>query len=292
MAEKKGITYVVRLRALGDVLWIEPVVEALAKTKKKVVVFTLFPELFENFPYKNVSFVKGKKKLARKLLGFLSFFKRDILVDLNMSYEKNPKQHVLHAYQKTAQLPQQNQLPTLFLSPEEKVRFAYLKPYVVVHIETFSIRNYRNIYGIEWHGVIDFLRTKGFTVVVIGKEKPDLKDVVHFNTSIRDIIALVYNATFFIGLDSGPAHIAASLKIPSILFFGAVNPWLRHFKDSFNGIILQQPCEFAGCYHDTENNIFVSPCKLVGDEGIPKCCVHSNNELMEAVDRLMAMNNL
>ncbi len=38
--------YLVRKRALGDVLWIEPVIRALAAKHKKVVVVTLFNDLF------------------------------------------------------------------------------------------------------------------------------------------------------------------------------------------------------------------------------------------------------
>jgi hypothetical protein len=64
---KKPLTYLIRKRALGDVLWIEPVIRQLATRHKRVIVHTRHNELFLNYPLANVIF-REKLGLAEKLL--------------------------------------------------------------------------------------------------------------------------------------------------------------------------------------------------------------------------------
>ena len=53
-----------------------------------------------------------------------------------------------------------------------------------------------------------------------GKKIDNLTD----KTSIQDLIKIISSSSFFIGCDSGPAHIAASFEIPSIIIFGPTKP--------------------------------------------------------------------
>jgi hypothetical protein len=101
------------------------------------------------------------------------------------------------------------------------------------------------------------------------------------------MIALINKASFFIGIDSGPSHIAASFSTPALIFFGSVNPSYRHFKSLFNGFFLPQHCEFAGCYHEIVS-LSGPTCKLVGDEGIPECSLHSNDFLFRYLDQILS----
>jgi hypothetical protein len=128
------------------------------------------------------------------------------------------------------------------------------------------------------------LQERGLKVIQLGKKSTD--SVITINTTIRQMISTIYNATFFIGTDSGPSHIAASLGIPSLIFFGAVDPATRHFKHLFKGHFLQQYCEYGGCFHD----VIMPPepvCRLVGDEGIPKCSLHTTEYLLNNIDLLI-----
>jgi len=99
------------------------------------------------------------------------------------------------------------------------------------------------------------------------------------------LIALINKCDLFIGIDSGPSHIATSLGKPALIFFGAVNPLLRHFPGKFQGSFLQQPCEFSGCYHEVISKSGQT-CRLVGDSGIPKCSLHTNAYLLNAINNL------
>lgn len=281
--QKKKI-YLIRKRGIGDVLWIEPVLQKLSKTFKKVIVYTKYPDLFLNYPDKNVE-IKYNLTIFEKLiiqierLFRISFF----TINLENSYEKKPHQHFLHAYQQKARLPLTNEVPKLYLinnddgNKNEKI--------AVVNISTISgAENYRNVYGIDWKIFLEFLESKGYKIIEIGTS-PGIFRQYYKKTSVKEMIHIISNASCFIGLDSGPSHIAAALNIPSITFFGAVKPEYRHFKDHFTGYILQNHCQFAGCYHDKKLGEKMV-CKIVGEKGIPPCCNHTTNDILNTFLKL------
>ncbi len=290
---KKRTIYLVRKQAIGDVLWIEPVIKALATQYKRVIVLTRFPELFENYPYKNVVF-RSKISLLEKLLiktekrFGISFFS----INLNKSYEEKPLQHILHAYQQKAGLPITNDLPALYLSENELQKDAAIKgKYVVLHIEERVVKkNTRRIYGIDWAAVAEYLNEKGYQVIEVGSGNSEIANIVYKPTkTIRELISTINQASFFMGIDSGPAHIAAALHKPVILFFGSVNPDFRFFKETLKGFILQHYCQFAGCYHTAKEPTTLT-CRVVGEEGIPPCADFSTQEVLLTIDKLIEQN--
>ena len=287
---KKPFVYLIRKRALGDVLWTEPLIRQLAARSKKVIVYTKHPELFQHYPLPNVRFVNHLSKLEKVLAGldqFLTFPR--FFISLDRAYEKNPKTHVLYAYQQKAGLPITHEYPRLYLSPEE-LAFRHSevgqRKYVVLHLESLAERNYRKVYGVNWEKIVSALTEKGFAVVQVGKEPLLIPGTIHAKTSVREMIGMISGATFFIGIDSGPSHMAASLGVPSLIFFGAVNPDFRHFRDLFKGRFLQQFCEFAGCYH--ESNLSKPVCLLVGNAGISKCSLHTTEYVLNNIDLLIS----
>jgi heptosyltransferase-3 len=284
---KKPFIYLIRKRALGDVLWIEPVIRQLAARHKKVIVYTLYSELFRHYPLANVVF-KKKLTIAEKIWSRLeSFFGTSLFsISLEKAYEKRPKMHFLNAYQQQASLPVTREYPRLYLSEEElKKTFVAAEKYVTLHVESFSTQNYRKIYGVNWDEIVQYITEKGFTVIQIGKEPIPIRGTQHISTSVRDMMVLIKKSSFFIGIDSGPSHIAASLGTPSLIFFGAVNPNYRHFRELFKGHILQQACEFAGCYHEAGKG--EPDCRLVGNSGIPKCSLHTTAYVRTYIDLLI-----
>ncbi len=100
---RKGAIFIARKNAIGDVLWAEPVIRKLASENKHIIVVTAYPELFENVPYRNVTFVNDADKSYKRAVKMLGCFKsKKHLINLNQVYEKNPRQHFLHAYQTAA----------------------------------------------------------------------------------------------------------------------------------------------------------------------------------------------
>jgi len=283
------LIYLVRKSALGDVLWIEPVIRQLAERYKKVIVFTKYNTLFENYPLPGVQFRNSLNFFEKVWNRMESFFKFSFrFINLDMSYENDTKKHILHAYQKKAGLPLTNEYPILHLSAEEQKPFPDLPAkYVVLHLESFTTQNSRRVYGVQWEKVTEHLHKLGYEVIQVGKQPDDIAGTRFVKTSIREMIRLIRHCSFFIGIDSGPSHIAASLQKPSLVFFGAVNPLYRHFPEKFNGFFLQQhPCEFGGCYHEA-NSIWGRSCRLVGDDGIPKCSLYSAAYVTSNINLLM-----
>ena len=287
---KRRVIYLVRKRALGDVLWIEPVIRQLAALRNDVVVYTKYPELFCHYPLPNVRFTsrlnlweKIRWALQNKMAIGHSF------VDLEHAYEKDSKKHFLHAYQQAAGVPSTCEYPRLLLTADEETyrpAEAGEGRYVVLHLESLTDRNYRNIFGVEWEKVVSHLAEKGFATVLIGKEPVPVPGARIAPTSIPQMMGTIKNASFFIGIDSGPSHIAAALGTPVLIFFGAVNPEFRHFKSLLKGRILQQPCEYAGWYHEATDATGWS-CRLVGDNGIPKCSLFTTEYVLNNIDLLV-----
>ncbi|HEU0122207.1 MAG TPA: glycosyltransferase family 9 protein [Bryobacteraceae bacterium] len=73
--------------------------------------------------------------------------------------------------------------------------------------------------------------------VFIGGPGDDLSPFREFRTeikpSLRDSMSLIQSADLFVGNDSGPAHMAAALRVPLVVLFGESNPvtwapWKAH----------------------------------------------------------------
>jgi heptosyltransferase-3 len=281
--------YIYRSGGMGDVLWLEPVLQQLSKQYSKVYLYTNFYELYENYPFKNVIVKKipsGFFRIFLKLLNFFSTKKKYHRID-GYCYEAFPKMHILNAYQTYFNLTQTQEYPKLYLSSKENnTRLIKEQQYAIIHLEPNAKLNFRKVYGVNWNVVVASLEKQGIKTIIVGNNPDPIDGATVFKGSIGELIQIVKNAQFFIGVDSGPSHIAASLQVPSLIFFGAVNPEFRHFAKLFQGAFLQQPCEFAGCYHEVISSSGQT-CKLVGNEGIPKCCIHTNEGIINSINQLL-----
>jgi ADP-heptose:LPS heptosyltransferase len=284
------VKYVLRKGAMGDVLWIEPLIKSLAASYKRVVVVSKYIELFDNYPLKNVTFVSELSLTAKIFYGLEKLFKvQYFFINLRDSYERNPTVHLLLAYFAKAKESATFIYPSLYLSDAEKSKkiSAYSK-YAVIHLDKYPDKqNFRNVHGIDWQDVASRIRGLGYDVVQIGKREHRLNGVEFLDTSLRDLIALINNCAFFIGPDSGPSHLAACLQKPAIIMFGSVDPWLRHIKHQFNGFIMQGHCELAGCYHRQPVREQICLIEGNGTEGPPKCSVHSTEEINRYIASLV-----
>ncbi len=284
--------YILRKAALGDVLWVEPVIRTLALQNRNMIVVTDFPVLFQNYPFPHVQFVHNNVKAYKRAAKLLHWCRlKNHVVYLNDTYEKQPHMHFLHAYQQVAGIPVCDEYPRLYLTEAEKERFAHLPPYAVIHLETTSSWNHRQVYGIDWQEIVDYLHSMGVTPYFIARN-PTTEQLPYFiDVDVRGMMSLLYHARLFIGIDSGPSHLAASLRVPSVIFFGSINPWYRHFKGLFRGIIMQQACEFANCYHRPQKRKKDYSCLIVQNEDSPKCCVFTSQNVIDAIGTIQNHNH-
>ncbi len=287
---KRSLIYLTRRNAMGDVLWLEPLIRQLAKDYLKVIVLTPYFKLFENYPLPNVAFKEEPGKLDTWFIQHIApkWLKRKGLIDLDMAYEKKPKMHMLEAYFETAGYAGSPlSYPQLYLSQAEQ-QATYKYAYVLLHIDPGSVSlNYRNAHNINWQVVTQYITEKGFVPIFISEHNIGSNfGAKTIAPSIRGLVSWINGCSFFIGLDSGPSHIAAALRKPCIIFFGSVNPWFRHLKKQFHGIIMQHSCVYAGCYHEVHDTNGPE-CRIAGKEGLPPCCTFSTGETLEAIHMIL-----
>ncbi len=256
--------------AFGDVLWLEPVIRHLATRELPINVFTQFPEALENISCKSLTFNN------------MFAYKPDHEL-YHLIYERTPKRHLLASYFDCANIANTPlSYPKIYLTAEETKPIVKGK-YAVLHLEKNDL-NFRNVYGVDWNEVVQYLQELGLKIIQLSKSGECIYGTRIEISGWRQMMSLIYRASCFIGLDSGPSHIAASFGIPSILVFGAVNPAYRHLPE-FRGIFLQKPCEFAHCYHEVFSS-HGQPCRIVGDLGIPPCCQQSTQNVLCAIQQL------
>jgi len=176
--------------------------------------------------------------------------------------------------------------PKLYLSEAEKKRKIPHR-YAIFHLDPYKSKdNFRNVYGVDWEQVIRYVNSRGLEPIQISGKGADLIAKWAPTQDLREVMSLIYNSDLFIGLDSGPSHIAASLSIPSVIFFGSVNPKFRHL-DSHKKVFLQSPCPFAHCYHEIPGS-FGQPCRIAKGDEPPPCCVHDTARVIEAISSLLS----
>lgn len=94
-------------------------------------------------------------------------------------------------------------------------------------------------------------------------------------TNLSNLMALFKTLDFFIGLDSGSAHIAAAFHIPSVVLFGPQVPELcRPYSEVYEVVI--------------KNGFLCRPCDQIR-------CIRRNDTCMQAIsveDVMAAINNL
>jgi hypothetical protein len=278
---------IIRRGALGDVIWTEPIISYFLDRDFKVKLISRYASIFKN----RTNLLKIEKlsyfeKLRIKVFSFLfrDYFK---VINLDNTYEQQPQHSIIKAYVDKVGLPINCNVNKLNFELDETNRLKKTKKVAIFHIQAASqILNHRNAFGVNWNELEKMLEVNGFQTIEIISQFDNYNPILqnHLIVNLEELFGTIEQCDLFIGLDSGPAHIANLLKIKSFLFFGSVKPELRLDMDNFQGHIFQSPCEFAGCYHSaigTRGAI----CKIVGEFGEPPCCVHKSNEVLEIIKK-------
>ena len=269
--------------ALGDNLYTQPILDTFLEKGEKVLLFTTQKQLYRNYKDR-VLLLDRNIRLVRI---FVKFVLTHLVKSVKLGY--NTDQNILEGYYHSANLvpPKNLTYPQPYLSEEEKQRFRYPQKTVVLNVSSVKNIPHRGVYGINWEQVVDFLKAKGFDVVELGLHKT-ISNCELLNTKDNiDLLAAIYNCTYFLGLDSGPAHIAACFKKPSILIMGPVIPSRRHLLNDFNGLFLQNPCEFAGCFHLETKGYNGQPCRLLNTGLAHICCTFTQAQIEKTIEALI-----
>lgn len=272
---------ITRKGAMGDVIALEPVLHYFHKKGFRVVLNTLQP--FFNLFVQHYFKVHHPRELDERIE-----YKE---YNLDMAYEVQPKRLHLDSYYEMCDVPEAERVyrnPRLSMAYNPRENRLFYK-YVVIHNDVREQAS-RNITGINWAILTHELKKKGFSVFQIGVGKHDqIPGATYMATPSEPMLMwIVGGADMFIGIDSGPSHIAISFEVPSIIFYGSVNP--QHLIPDLKNVISinnhdgEGVCEEPFCW---SNTIGCVGTKCYIDDEKPPCNAFDTNEVISAINSLI-----
>lgn len=276
--EKYKETVVIkRSGALGDCIALEPILEYYHNKGCNVVV---------DIPI-HLALVYAKHYFDVKHISQITDGRVPLTtIDLDGSYEANPKQLHLKSYYETAGITDGKiKSPKLNFPIGEHNRL--FKRYFVIHNDQRD-QPYRNINGVDWDEVADLLIEKGFTVIQVGLSlNEEIKGAIWMNTPTTNMLLYVIaGASGFIGIDSGPAAIAVACNVPSAIFFGSVDPKVIHPDLSNIQIIeYEKVCDTPKCWSDVVGGFTGKECVVNVDA--PPCTQYTTQMAIDALNKIL-----
>jgi heptosyltransferase III len=231
---------------IGDIIACEPIIRYVkAKYKNSHIIWginTSYAELLELHP--DVDLLKFKSlsewitlKQALKRFSCLTTETIDLHIDERrcVKYGKklkrtSPANHNLYftsknliqAFSISAGLPELNSAPTFYLN-KQKMQLDLPGKYVVFH--TQSNNPLKDWQPHKWEGLCAFLNDIGYYVIEVGVNR-QIKNAgpkyIDFTgkRSLQAIANIINDCKFFIGVDSGFAHMANALLVNGVVLIG------------------------------------------------------------------------
>jgi GT2 family glycosyltransferase len=251
----------VRTNALGDVLRSLRVYRQLPKPG--MVVITRFPEVFRGEEIYGISDYREE-------------FAVSSFIDLDLSYERRPHLSIESSYEKTVYgKPEQ---PDFFNEPIEfktteldwfQARrlsgHDWENPFVVFHGRQGNPN--RSADRAFWASLAEMMTKSGFHVIMVGDRSDTMLQgqMVHNlvgQTSLGMLRALLEHAALFIGMDSGPLHVADG-ACPAIGIFTIAEPNKR-VSAKVTPYVTPAPCH--GCLHRQKPPLCNFTCEFPPDD--------------------------
>jgi len=168
----------------------------------------------------------------------------DVLLKLNHAFTKGRQIIDMPYYDAVAEWVkclEKLQHPTLLLSREQIGRLMVLgpkQPMIALHAGASNpIRRWPEPY---WKELATRLQSKGFSVLWLGSEEDygfEDENVVRacgISTELLDQTCLLWCCKYFVGNDSGFAHLAGTMGIPGTVLFSATKP--EHVIDRYESL--------------------------------------------------------
>jgi hypothetical protein len=259
-----------RSGAMGDVIQLEPVLEYFHKKGYNVGLDTIQPfyDFFAMHHFPVINYARFDKQVQHRV------------INLDMSYEVKPKQlHLKSYFEMCGVNDYELRNAKLQYKVTEETRM-FKQKYVVIHIDRRATPH-RNQFGIHWAAIRTYLENKGYLVIQVGKNEHDDAGVEVNCVTSSMLMWVMAGASLFIGVDSGPSHVAVALGIPSVILFGSVNPSYIHYN--WNGITpIYNACPIKKdfCWHEkpgTEGSV----CEV--NEKLPPCCEYDTMTLITKI---------
>ena len=235
--EGKNVMISMDSRSLGDTIaWMPYAEEFRKKNKCNVLVSSFWNHLFKDHEtYKNLNFIEPGTVVDMLYASYSIGCYDD---DLN----KNKVNWRITNLQKVA-------ADTLGLDYKEIVTDIGIKPgsrpikekYVTLsEHSTFQCKYWNHKDG--WQTVVDYLNDIGYKVMVVSKEKTNLKNIINkTNSSIQETITNIYHSEMFLGVSAGPSWLAWALRVPVVLISG-YSAEIGEFSTGVERIINKEVC--------------------------------------------------
>ncbi len=264
---------------MGDVIACEPVLYYFFKKGHRVILDTL-PQ-FENLFVQHYFKVHRVSEVDRRL------FSQAKIYNLDMAYEVRPKQlHLVSYFEFCGIKDYKLRNPKLEMNFDPRVDRLFQK-YVVIHNDIRPQAS-RNIESVDWEQVVGKLHSLGYFVIQIGVgEHKHIPGTVFMRTpSAPMLLWVVGGADFFIGIDSGPSHVAIATGVQAIVFYGSVNP--EYLIPDMSAVIPitnhgRGVCDKPFCWHET---VGCEGTKCYIDDEQPPCNKYHTEDVLQAIDKI------
>lgn len=160
--------------------------------------------------------------------------------------------NLLMIQQKIAGIPTDDLAPNLFVTEAHRAKVNSLQlpdKYLIVHCQ--SAQNSRNWDSSKWEKLINYLLTKtDYYIVEIGlSSELKISDKRYINLcgklNLLETGEVIRRAQLFIGIDSGPAHLANAVGTYGVIMIGKLEDFINHipysgkYKSGENALILR-----------------------------------------------------
>jgi autotransporter strand-loop-strand O-heptosyltransferase len=234
-------------KSLGDTLAFVPYVEEFRKQRNcKVICSTFHNELFEE-QYPEIEFVKP----GTNVNGIIGLYRLGLFYqDDSVNYERHPYNPLKEPLQKIASdilgLDYKEIKPLVpSIGGHKRKRVC-----IAIH-STSQCKYWNNPNG--WQKVVEFIKSKGYEVRLLSREEDGYmgnknpKGVkLQPPSTTKEILGVLQESEFFIGISSGLSWLAWSANIPVVLISGFTDIYLEPF-DNVERIINKNVCN--SCWH-------------------------------------------
>jgi len=237
-----------RAMALGDVIMTTPIVRGLWNQYQgqcQIDVSTAYPAVYAHSPYVTNLSPQGQY---------------DQVYNLDLAYERNPHQHSIESYvqlvwPQVADIDLSTELWTTSDQADQVSNLA-LSNYIVLHLRRDGWPS-KNIPLAIWTAIIvRILETTTCDIVLVGARSdlavdfdPRIKNFID-RLSLQELKLVIEAAEVFVGVDSGPMHVALTTSTPTVALFTAALPQYRGAimpNQKFTAITTLSECR--GCLH-------------------------------------------
>jgi len=258
--------------ALGDCISLEPVFDHFHKLGHPIVFDSPFYLPYARHHYQVIDYAHfDHQRIKHKV------------IDLNMAYEVKPAQLHLKSYFEMCGVKDYVLRNPKLNYPLKDEHRLFKQKYIVLHIDERDTPH-RNVNGVDWYAIASHLEALGYLVIQIGRNSK-FKVGVQFNTIGEAFLMwTIAGAAYFIGIDSGPSHIAVALDVKCLLLFGSVNPEFIH-PDLTNIYALRAACPIQqdGCW-SMQPGTTGRLCPV--NESTPPCTVLSTEIILDAIKQM------